>query len=212
GGGHGMPLVEDLGSGALVDLASWGLPAEPVVRQRVAAGADLVTFSGDKLLGGPQAGLVVGRRRLVEQLAQHPLARALRPCKLTLAALEATLRLYRAPPTLAGELPVLRPLTRSVQELDVIAEAALPRLRARLGSGYALSVVDSLAEVGSGAAPGVTLPSRAVMVEHPALDAETIAGRFRRATPPVLGRITDGRFLLDLRTIGDAPDLALPLP
>src|SRR4029453_15117648 len=132
GGGAGVPVLEDLGSGALVDLAAYGLPREPLVRDRIAAGADLVTFSGDKLLGGPQAGIVVGRGELVGRLARHPLRRALRPDKLTFAALAATLRLYREAPDLPAVLPVLRWLTRPLAEMEAIGRAAAPRLAAPL--------------------------------------------------------------------------------
>src|SRR5205823_2878958 len=128
----GVPVMEDLGSGALVELAAFGLPREPVVRERIAAGADLVTFSGDKLLGGPQAGIVVGRRELVARLAANPLRRALRPGKLTLAALGVTLRLYRESPDLPAALPVLRWLTRPLAELEAVGRAAAPLLGRRL--------------------------------------------------------------------------------
>ena len=197
----GVPVVDDLGSGALVDLAALGLPAEPLVRQRVAAGADLVTFSGDKLLGGPQAGIVVGRRVLVERLARHPLRRALRPDKLTIAALGATLRLYRDAPDLAAVLPTLRWLTRPLAELERIGAAVAAPLAAALGPGYRVEVVASEAEVGSGAAPARSIASRALAVTHPELGPDAIAARFRAAHPPVLGRVFDGRFLLDLRGI-----------
>jgi L-seryl-tRNA(Ser) seleniumtransferase len=139
----GIPVMEDLGSGALVDLASYGLPREPVVRERIAAGADLVTFSGDKLLGGPQAGVVVGRRALVERLRANPLRRALRPDKLTLAALAATLRLYRESPDLAAVLPTLRWLTRPLAEMEAVGSRAAPALAARLGPGHRVTVVPS---------------------------------------------------------------------
>jgi len=207
----GVPVVEDLGSGALVDLSALGLPREPVVRERIAAGADLVTFSGDKLLGGPQAGIVVGRRDLVTRLAANPLRRALRPDKLTLAALGATLRLYRESPDLPAALPVLRWLTRPLAELEEVGRAAAPALARRLGEGYRVTVVPSECEVGSGAVPAVPLASRALAVEHPGVSAERIAARFRGARPPVLGRIHEGRFLLDLRGIFAPAELDVDL-
>jgi L-seryl-tRNA(Ser) seleniumtransferase len=203
----GVPVMEDLGSGALIDLAALGLPAEPVVRDRVVAGADLVTFSGDKLLGGPQAGIVVGRRALVGRLAANPLRRALRPDKLTLAALEATLRLYRESPDLAAVLPTLRWLTRPLAELERVGGVLAPALAARLGHGWVVQLVASEAEVGSGAAPGRPLPSRALAVEHPDVPPEGVAARFREARPPVIGRIHQGRFLLDLRGVFEPADL-----
>jgi L-seryl-tRNA(Ser) seleniumtransferase len=208
----GVPVVEDLGSGALVDLAAFGLPPEPVVRERIALGADLVTFSGDKLLGGPQAGIVVGRRDLVERLAANPLRRALRPDKLALAALGATLRLYRESPDLPTALPVLRHLTRPLADLERVGEIVAPSLAARLGAGYRATVVASECEVGSGAVPARPLPSRALAVEHDHVAAEQIAARFRAASPPVLGRVHRGRFLLDLRTIATPDELLVELP
>ncbi len=194
--GHatGVPVLDDLGSGALVDVTAFGLPAEPVVRERIAAGADLVSFSGDKLLGGPQAGIVVGRRALVDRLAAHPLRRVLRADKLRLAALAATFRLYRE------------------AEMDAIGRVVAPRLAAALGDGHRVSVVESECEVGSGAAPTAALPSRALAVEHPTRSPDDIAARFRAATPPVLGRIHGGRFLLDLRGVFAADDLVPSLP
>ena len=207
----GVPVVDDLGSGALLDLSAYGLPREPIVGERLAAGADLVTFSGDKLLGGPQAGIVVGRRDLVERLARHPLRRALRPDKLTLAALGATLRLYREAPDLPAVLPALRWLTRPLAEMDAVGAAAAPALARRLGAGWRVTVVDAEAEVGSGAAPAAPLPSRALAVEHPDHAAEQIAARFRAGRPPLLGRIHDGRFLIDLRGVFAPADLDVVL-
>jgi L-seryl-tRNA(Ser) seleniumtransferase len=206
-----VPVLEDLGSGALVDLAVHGLPREPVVRERIAAGADLVTFSGDKLLGGPQAGIVVGRADLVARLARHPLRRALRPDKLTLAALAATLRLYREAPDLPAVLPVLRWLTRSLDDMEVIGRATADGLAARLGPGHVVTVVHSEAEAGSGALPAAPLESRALAIVHPDRSSEEIAARFRAARPPVLGRIHDGRFLLDLRGVFAPADLLVDL-
>jgi len=208
----GVPVMEDLGSGALVDLSVHGLPREPVVRERIAAGADLVTFSGDKLLGGPQAGIVVGRRDLVARLATNPLRRALRPDKLTLAALGATLRLYRESPDLGTALPTLRWLTRPLADLEAVGRAAARVLAGRLGDGYRVAVVGSECEVGSGAVPAVPLESRAIAIDHPEVPAERIAARFRGARPPVIGRIHEGRFLLDLRGIFAPDELAVDLP
>jgi len=206
-----VPVLEDLGSGALVDLAVHGLPREPVVRERIAAGADVVTFSGDKLLGGPQAGLIVGRADLIARLAQHPLRRALRPDKLTLAALAATLRLYREAPDLREVLPVLRWLTRPLGDMEAIGHATADALAGRLGPGHVVTVVRSEAEAGSGALPATPLESRALAVAHPDRSPEEIAARFRAARPPVLGRIHEGRFLLDLRGVFAPADLLVDL-
>ncbi|MBI3798977.1 MAG: L-seryl-tRNA(Sec) selenium transferase [Deltaproteobacteria bacterium] len=202
-----VPVMEDLGAGALIDLTQYGLPREPVVAERIAAGADVVTFSGDKLLGGPQAGVIVGRAEYINRIKKNPLKRALRPDKLTLAALSATLRLYRQSPDLAAELPTLRWLTRSPGEMDTIATQALPLLQACLGHEFVITVENVGAQIGSGALPEEELPSRALMVRHPRLSAEKIAARFRTSDPPILGRIRDGAFLLDLRGIFAAEEL-----
>jgi L-seryl-tRNA(Ser) seleniumtransferase len=207
GHAHQVPVMEDLGAGALIDLTQYGLPREPVVAERVAAGADVITFSGDKLLGGPQAGLIVGRTEYITRIKKNPLKRALRPDKLTLAALSATLRLYRRSPALAAELPTLRWLTRPQAEMDMIAVQALPLLQARLGEGFTITVEDAGAQIGSGALPEEELPSRVIMIRHPQFSAEKIAARFRTSDPPILGRIRDGAFLLDLRGIFTAEEL-----
>jgi L-seryl-tRNA(Ser) seleniumtransferase len=206
---HGIDVVEDLGAGALVDLSRYGLPHEPIVAERVAAGAALVTFSGDKLLGGPQAGLVVGRRELVERLRSNPLKRALRCDKLTLAALEATLRLYLRAGDLAAAIPTLRYLTRSVGELEALGTRVREILAERLGPEFQLEVVASCSQIGSGALPTEQIESRAIRVIHPTLSPEAIAAAFRAARPPVIGRIADGAFLLDLRTVDDAAAFAV---
>jgi len=207
GRAHGVPVMEDLGSGALVDLAAWGLPNEPLVADRLRQGADLVTFSADKLLGGPQAGIIVGRAALIERLRRNPLARALRCDKLTLAALEATLVLYRTAPDLAAALPTLRLLTRPLAELETVGSAAAALLRHGLGADYTIALVDSAAAIGSGAQPTETLPSKAIAITHPSIAPLAIAARFRASTPPILGRVHDERFLLDLRCVEHAPDL-----
>ena len=203
----GLPVLDDVGSGALVDLTAYGLPHEPLVRARVAAGADLVTFSGDKLLGGPQAGLIVGRHAFVRRLAAHPLRRALRPDKLTLAALAATLQLHRDAPDLAAALPTLRWLTRSLPDLEAIGRDLGPRLAALLGPGHLVEVVSSEAEVGSGAVPARAIESRALAISHPDRPAHVIAAILRSASPPVLGRVREGRLLLDLRGVYEPADL-----
>jgi L-seryl-tRNA(Ser) seleniumtransferase len=206
---HGVDVVEDLGAGALADLSAYGLPREPIVGERIAAGAALVTFSGDKLLGGPQAGLVVGRSDLVKRLRSNPLKRALRCDKLTLAALEATLRLYLRSGDLPSAIPTLRYLTRGVGELERIATSAREILAERLGPEYQLEVVVSFAQIGSGALPTERIESRAIRITHPTLSPEAIAAAFRTARPPVIGRITDGAFLLDLKTVDDESAFAV---
>ena len=204
---HGVPVMEDLGAGALIDLSAYGLPREPVVAERIAAGADLVTFSGDKLLGGPQAGLIVGCKDWISRLKKNSLKRALRPDKLALAALSGTLQLYRRSPDLTVELPTLRWLTRTRAEMDVIAVEALPLLQRHLGGEFFLTVEDGKAQIGSGALPEEDLPSRVICIRHQQMKAEKIAARFRNADPPILGRIHDDAFLLDLRGIFRAEEL-----
>jgi L-seryl-tRNA(Ser) seleniumtransferase len=209
---RGIDVVEDLGSGALFDLGRLGLPREPMVAERIAAGAALVTFSGDKLLGGPQAGAAVGRRDLVNKLRANALRRALRCDKLTLAALEATLRIYLRTEDPAAALPTLRYLSRSTGELELVAERAREILAERLGGVFSLEVVPSSAQIGSGAQPAEEIPSRAVRVTHPELTPERIAAMFRAARPPVIGRITDDAFLLDVQAVDDASAFAVSFP
>jgi L-seryl-tRNA(Ser) seleniumtransferase len=204
---HTVPVMEDLGSGALVDLGRYGLPPEPVVADRIRLGPDLVTFSGDKALGGPQAGLIVGSRRWVTEIAQNPLHRAVRCGKLTIAALEATLDIYARLPDPASQIPTLRMLTRPVEELDQVGAAALVLLAAALGPEFRLSLEASSSQIGSGALPTEEIPSRAIVIEHGQLPAHRIAERFRRARPPIIGRVADRRFRLDLRAIDEARDL-----
>ena len=199
-----LPVIEDLGSGALVDLAALGLPKEPVVSERIAAGVDLVTFSGDKLLGGPQAGIIAGRADLVARVRANPLRRALRPGKLVLAGLAATLRLYRTAPDLAQAFPVLRAACRTLESIEETADAAAALLARALGPAYRIGLVDSECEIGSGALPDALLPSRALALTHASEGPDAIAARFRAADPAIIGRIRDGAFLLDVRAIFDA--------
>ena len=204
-----LPVMEDLGSGALIDLSRYGLPREPIVAERIQAGADIVTFSGDKILGGPQAGLMVGKKSLIARMNKNHLQRALRCGKLTLAALEATLRLYRQAPEITHVIPTLRAFTRSVEEIRAMGEAILPRLQGILGNEFQLKLENSTAQIGSGALPTEELPTVVIAVEHAKLSADTVAKKFRGANPPILGRVKDDRFLLDLRTIFNADDLIL---
>lgn len=204
----GLPLIEDLGSGTLTDLEAWGLPHEPTAREAIEAGVDLVTFSGDKLLGGPQAGLLVGRRALIERVARHPLKRALRLDKVRLAALEATLRLYADPARLIEQLPTLRALARPAEEIRAQAERLLPAFAAAL-DGWQTSIEPVRGQIGSGALPVDLLPSFALAVRGKGLDR--IADAFRRLPIPVIGRIADGTLFFDLRTLNGEATFAVQL-
>lgn len=204
---HKIPVMEDLGSGALIDLGQYGLPKEPVVAERIGLGADIVTFSGDKILGGPQAGLVVGKRAWISRMNKNPLQRALRCGKLTLAALEVTLRLYQQSANIAEEIPTLKAFTRPLREIEEMGAQLLPMLQKVLGEGFRLSLEDSASQIGSGALPTEEIPTKVIAIDHPGIGAERIAQKFRAAKPPIIGRIKDSRFLLDLRTIFDPEDL-----
>jgi L-seryl-tRNA(Ser) seleniumtransferase len=210
---HGIPLAVDLGSGALVDHAALGLPAEPIVRDVVGAGADLVTFSGDKLLGGPQAGLIVGRAPLVQRLNRSPLKRALRVGKLTMAALEAVLRLYRQPEQLAERLPTLRLLLRQGAAIERQARRLAAPVAAALGPSWQVAVEPVGSQVGSGAQPGERLASFALAVRCAAggrRGSVVRLARALRALPrPVVGRIADETLWLDLRCLDEADEGAL---
>ncbi|MFU8817727.1 MAG: L-seryl-tRNA(Sec) selenium transferase [Pseudomonadales bacterium] len=196
---QGVPLCVDLGSGTLVDLSRWGLPHEPTPQEVLNQGADLVTFSGDKLLGGVQAGLIVGRRDLVEACKRNPLKRALRPDKLTLAFLDQTLALYESPETLAQRLPLLRTLTTPVEELEARAQRLTPLLAARL-AGYGVAISESHCQIGSGSLPDQSLPSVAVRIHHPHEKRLPALQSALRALPvPVIGRISQGALWLDMR-------------
>ena len=198
---YGIPTMEDLGSGTLIDLTKYDLPYEPVVRERVNAGVDILTFSGDKLLGGPQAGIIVGKSDLIQKIRKNPLMRALRVGKLTIAALEATLRLYLNEDNLTEKLPMLYRFTRSIDELRIITEKLVMLLRQIFGEAIAVTIEESHAQIGSGSLPIETLPSLAIVLESPRISAEALAASFRTQSRPVIGRTQDGRFWMDVRTI-----------
>ena len=203
------PVIEDIGSGYTglgegTDSPA-GLRDEPTVQSSIAAGVDVVCFSGDKLLGGPQAGLIVGRTDSVDRVRKHPLMRALRVDKLTYAALEATLEEYVAGRA-SETVPVMQMLTMPVEAVAVRAEILAARLR---DAGYRVNVVDGESAIGGGSAPGRTLPTRLVAIEAPALSADALESRLRSADPPVISRVVDDRVVLDLRTVSPALDEAL---
>ena len=198
---RGVMVMEDLGSGSLVDLSRFGLAKEPTVGESVAAGADLVTFSGDKMLGGPQAGIIVGKKTAVEQVKQHPVARALRNDKLTLAALESTLRLYRDPIKCMEAIPTLKMLTEDSGEIKKRARRLLNRLKKSAPGEVSARIIQIASRVGGGALPLQELPSWGVVIDIKGFSPNAIEKAMRFNHVPVIGRIEDDLFLLDMRTI-----------
>jgi len=210
----GVPLMNDLGSGTLVDLTRWGLQREPTVREAVTQGAGIVTFSGDKLLGGPQAGFIVGRRALIAAINKNPMKRALRVDKIRLAAIEATLKLYRDPDRLAERLPTLKLLARKQNEIAAQAARLLPALAAAVGERFTVASCDCSSQIGSGALPLDTIPSAGLAIRSrtesgAALDR--LAAALRALPHPVIGRIAEGALVLDLRCLGDEPGFVATL-
>jgi L-seryl-tRNA(Ser) seleniumtransferase len=192
---HGLPVIHDLGSGLMVSLEEYGLTGEPTAKMALESGASVVLMSGDKLLGGPQAGIILGGADLIARLRKNPFARAMRVDKLTLSALEATLRLYIEPDRALKEIPVLSMLTETVREITARAETIAAKLRA---AGIEAKVAESSASVGGGAFPTAAIPSRAIVLSHNSRELEE---RLRLGEPAVIGRVSDGELLLDLRSV-----------
>ncbi len=201
---YGLPVMADVGSGCLLDLARLGVGSEPTVKEFVRAGVDVVTFSGDKLLGGPQAGLIVGRKVCIDPMKKHPLLRAFRIDKLTLAALEGTLALYRDDRLALASIPTLRMLTVSPAELAEKGKRVARLLRRNLPTGVEIALVKGVSQVGGGALPGQELPTVLLSIRMDGLSPQEMELRLRTGSVPVVGRIARGEFLLDLRTILDA--------
>jgi L-seryl-tRNA(Ser) seleniumtransferase len=208
---RGLPLATDLGSGALIDLAAHGLPHEPMPQEVLGAGCDVVTFSGDKLLGGPQAGLIVGTKDAIARIRKFPMKRALRMSKLPLAALEATLTLYLRPERLTSDLPTLRLLTRPLSAIQAMVQALHAPLAAAVAPRFAVHPVELQSQIGSGSLPVDRLPSAGLAIEPVAKKGagralDELAAALRALPIPVIGRVADDRLLLDLRCLED-PEL-----
>lgn len=213
---HNIPLVDDLGSGTLVGLTNFGLPDEPTISKALSAGADLVTFSGDKLLGGPQAGFIVGRRELIASINKNPMKRAMRVDKIRLAAIEATLRLYQDPDRLSQRLPTCRALSRGAGDIKACANRLAPKLAAYLGAQFSVEVGACESQVGSGAAPTATLPSMGVLIrplrrQQSGQALQSLVDALRALPAPVIGRIKDQALVLDLRCLEDEAGFLLNL-
>lgn len=201
GRSKGVPVVDDLGSGALVDLKEFGLATEPLVQASIRAGADVVCFSGDKLIGGPQSGIVVGKAEWIQKIRKNPLARAFRCGKLSLAALEATLKLFLMPENLRACHPIYRMLGLTPQELGRRANKVASSLKKSLPAGVGLTVGDGESQVGSGAVPVETIPTKVLAVASPSLSADDLAAKLRLLSPPIFARISKDAVLFDFRTI-----------
>ena len=202
GAAHGVPVFEDQGSGVLVDLSAFGLPDEPTLGASIAAGADLVSASGDKLLGGPQAGILVGRWEIIQRLKKHPMARAVRLDKMTLAALEATLYAYLDEPRALRDIPTLRMLTESQSDVRARAEVLAARIRQRVGTRAEVVCADDIARAGGGSLPLAEIPTVVVAVSPREVSVVELERRLRLGgEPAIIARINDGRLLIDPRTL-----------
>ena len=202
-----VPMVNDLGSGTVVDLGRFGLAHEPTAAEAIADGADLVTFSGDKLLGGPQAGFIVGRKDLIERINKNPMKRALRIDKMRIAMLEATLRLYRDPDRLAERLPTMRLLARRQEDIAALAQRLAPAVGPTLGDAFTVEQIDCASQIGSGALPVETVPSAGLAIRAKNTSGKTLialSNALRALPMPVIGRIADNALVLDLRCLEDS--------
>jgi L-seryl-tRNA(Ser) seleniumtransferase len=201
GKSHGIPVMEDLGSGTLIDFSAFGLPSEPPVFEQVASGADVVTFSGDKLLGGPQAGIIVGTKQCLDQIKANPLTRALRIDKMTLAGLEATLKLYRDTRVAVEKIPTLRMLTLSYEQISRDADVLLSLVTDAVGNQAELALADMTSRPGGGSYPGLTLPTRCLTIRPKTMSVTRLDKKLRAFDPAVMGRIEDDWFIIDPRTL-----------
>ena len=208
----GVPLAVDLGSGTLIDLTRFGLPHEPTIQETYNAGAGIVTFSGDKLLGGPQAGIIVGQKKLIEAIDKNPIKRALRCDKVTLAALEQTLKLYLNPDEAIEKIPTLRYLARPINEIRKTAEEVAVLLSNYFDSIAEVSVINDVSQAGSGSLPEVDIPSHSVSIHHSQKSPNELARWFRGLAPPIVGRVESDIFRLDMRCIDSPVMIAESLP
>jgi L-seryl-tRNA(Ser) seleniumtransferase len=205
---HSLPVMEDLGSGTFIDFSRYGMLKEPTVQDSVAAGADIITFSGDKLLGGPQAGLIVGKKDYVDRIKKNPINRALRIDKMTLAALESTLRLYRDEAQAVRTIPTLRMMTQPIEEIEAKA-GCLKSMLEKLGRPeLKIQLLDLFSKPGGGSLPLLELPTKCLGATIEGLSANTLQKRLRASVPPVIGRIENDMFIMDARTVQD-DDLAV---
>ena len=200
---HDLPVVDDIGSGCLIDFQKYGLPPEPMVQDSIKAGADIVTFSGDKILGGPQCGIIIGKKKYIDPIKKNPLTRALRCDKLTYAALEATLKLYLDEEHLAERHPVLKMLTMPLQKLANRARNFQRHVKNELEGKCEMKVVNGFSQLGSGSLPAKDIPTKLISLKPLAISAEALGLKLRENDPPIFSRITDDEVLLDFRTIGE---------
>lgn len=200
-------VFDDLGSGALVDLKAYGIEHEPLVQDSIKAGVDVACFSGDKLIGGPQAGIIVGKASIIDKIRKNPLTRAFRVGKLTIAGMEATLRLFLRPETLTEEHPIYRMLAMELKEVDKRAKAMIKELGTRIEKHGAISVIDGGSQVGSGAVPVETIPTKLLQIAPKDISAENLGLELRRNIPPIFTRVQKGAVWIDLRTVSEDEEM-----